>query len=77
MIQITITRDGKKIKATGEINILETRKCAIAEYVGAMHALKKANKEIFRDALQLIVNEDIHEMIDEFGELEDGGELDE
>jgi hypothetical protein len=76
MIEIKITRDGKKINATCDIDIIGTRKDAIAEFVGAMHALKKFNKEVFRDALQHIVNEDIREMIDEFGELEDGGELD-
>jgi nucleoside-triphosphatase THEP1 len=73
MIEIKITRDGKKIEATGNIDIIATRKYAIAEFVGVMHVLKKSNKEIFRDALHHIVDEDICEMIDEFGELEDGG----
>ena len=76
MIKIEATSDKKNVEVETEVEIEGTRKDAIAEFVGVMHGLKKSNKEIFRDALHRIVNEDIHEMINELVELEDGGELD-
>lgn len=76
MIKIEITSDGKKVYTKCEVEFEGKRKEAIAEFVGAMQALKKSDKETFRDALHRIVNEDIHEMLNEFDELEDGGELD-
>ena len=76
MIKILITTNGKKVKTEAEFDIAGTRGNAKAQFVSAMDALKQADKDLFRDALHVIVNEDIHEMIDELDELEDGGELD-
>ncbi len=76
MIEIKVTRDGKEITTSVEMDIHGKRKDVIAEFIGVMNGLKQSDKEIFRDALHHIVNEDIHEMIDELDELEDGGELD-
>ncbi len=76
MIEIKITNDKKTVSVSSEAHIEGTRKDAIAEFVCAMHGLKKIDKEVFRDALRAIVCEDMHEMIEELDELEGEDEHD-
>lgn len=76
MIEIKIASDKKTVSVSSEAHIEGKRGDAIAEFVGAMHALKKIDKEVFRDALHKIVSEDMHEMIEELDELEDEDEHD-
>ncbi len=72
MIEIKITSDKKTISVSSEAHIEGTRRDAIHEFACAMKALKKIDKEVFRDALQVLVKEDILDMMDEMDEDEDG-----
>lgn len=71
MMKIDITSNKNVVDVECEMKIKGTRRDAIAEFVGVMNALKKSDKDIFREALHKVIREDINEMIDELDDLED------
>ena len=64
----------KVVKTKAEFDINSTRGKAKAEFVSVMEVLKNADKELFRDALQIFVREDILDMMDEIHMLIDEDE---